>query len=288
VALVTGNLVVHAAGDPPLLRLSGAWRNIAQVDRLPFRDLSIRMSESSIMPTWVALYFLPSKRVHVISSTFKPNEPLSFDQVSREWPLLIQDYGCEGVGHDDTMVVEGVGCLLLEPPSLAENVSYPFSRSYLFVDIQGLSLREMDGRWNAGSAARLTLTADPARVGVGKPLYVNLRLMPFLPDGVRQQRLVLSWGDGRHADLVLTGTATVSLPIGPRDWDGNRIWTLPLAFEFPDAIAGRWLQGPNGPYREGRPLAVQFKDVSISERPGGEPVAHAGRPGSGDRGAPPH
>ena len=277
VGLVAGNLLVHTVSDPPLLRLPGALGNIARLDGLRFRELSIWMSEASIMPTWVALYFLPSKRVHVISSTFRPSEPLSFDQISPQWPMLIQDYGCEGVGHDETMTVEGVGCLLLAPPSLAEDVAYPFSRSFLFVDLQGLSQRESDGRWNARSSARLTLIADPERVGVGRSLYVNLRLAPFLPEGLTSQRVTISWGEGRHAEIVLTRTEEISLPVVPADWDGNRLWTLSIAFEFPDAVAGLLLDGSQGPYREGRPLAVMFRELSVGDEARGS-VAQTFRP----------
>lgn len=270
-ALVAGNLLVHALRDPVLLRFPGALRNIAQVDRLPFPQVSIWMSDASVLPTWVALYFLPSKRVHVISPHFRPSEPLSFDQISAAWPLLIQDYGCEGVGHDDTVTVEGIGCLLLAPPSLAEDVAYPFSDSFLFVEHEGLSMRESTGRWNARPSVRLTLTADPKRVRVGRDLYVNLRLAPFVPDGAPGQRLVLSWGDAQHAEYVLTKTTEISLPVGPDDWDGNRLWTLSIAIDLPDAVAGLWLNGRDGRYREERPLAVMFEELSISGQPRGAP-----------------
>ena len=100
-------------------------------------------------PTWVALYFLPSKKVHVISPHFYPSEPLSFEPVSRERPLLMQSWGCEGIGHDETIAVTGVGCLLLAPPSLTLAAQYPFNRTFLFVGFEGLGPREhAGGRWN--------------------------------------------------------------------------------------------------------------------------------------------
>jgi len=276
-ALVAGNLLVHAVSDPVLLRFPGALANIAKLDQGPFPRLSIRMSDASVLPTWLALYFLPSKRVHVISPYFRPSEPLSFDQISDAWPLLMQDYGCEEVGHDDTVAVEGVGCLLLAPPSLAEGIGFPFNGSFLFMELDGFSFPESAGRWNDRTTARLTLIADPRRVRVGEDRFVNLRLGPFRPEGTAGQRLMLSWGHDRHAEYMLTGMTEISLPVGPADWNGNRVWSLPIAIEFPDAVAGLWLGRGDGRYQEPRPLGAFFEELSITGQPRGVPVG-AGSP----------
>jgi hypothetical protein len=276
VTFAAGNLAVHVVSDPDLLRLPGTLRNVETVDRLPFRELSIQMSEQGgDMPTWLALYFLPSKRVHVVSSIFRPSEPLTFEHISPLWPLLIQNYGCEGVGHDDTMTVADVGCLLLAPPSLVAGVTYPFNRSFLFIEFDGLSLREPVGRWNARRSVSLTLSADPRHVPVGQDLFVNLRLAPFLPEGTLRQRVVISWGNERHAEAVLRESREVSLRVTPADWNGTRLRTLPIAIDLPDAVAGQWLDGPDGRYREHRPLAVLFQELSITDQPRGAPASLA-------------
>ena len=137
------------------------------------------MDDSNVFGPFLALYFLPNKRVHVISSSFQPSERLSFEQISRLRPLLIQNYGCEGIGHDDAMTVPGVGCLLFAPPSLALATSYPFSQSFLFVNFEGLAGREGEGRWNSRSLVTFELTADLQRAWVAQDAYVNLRLNPL-------------------------------------------------------------------------------------------------------------
>jgi hypothetical protein len=277
IGFIAGNLAMHAAGDPRLLRFSGALRNIETVDKLPFfQELSVSMNEwPNGFPTWLALYFLPTKRVHVISSVFRPSEPLSFEQVSRQHPLLVQDYSCDGVGHDDTITVPGVGCLLLAPPSLRLGTPYPFSSTYLFIELDGLSGREPWGRWNGRRSVLLKLTADMRRIRVDQSTYVNLLVGPYLPPGAVRQRLRLSWGAGRHAEISIDRREWISLPVRSADWSGNQVWTLPITIEFPDAVPPHWVDAPEGRFEERRPLAVAFEILSISVDPDGRPVGAA-------------
>jgi hypothetical protein len=274
VGLVGGNLLAHAIGDPVLLRFAGALRNIETVDALPsFRELTVQMGgQPNGLPTWFALYFLPTKRVHVISSTFQPSEPLALDQISRQRPLLIQDYACEGVGHDDTMTVPGVGCLLLAPPTLALATSYPFNQTFLFVRSEGLGPREAQGRWNGRSQVTVELIADLRRAWVYQDTYVNLRLNPYLPPGTSRRRVVFSWGADGHAETSLGAREWISLPVGSADWTSDTLRTLPIAIAFPDGAAPHWVEAPEGRYRETRPLAVMFEDLSVSVSPGGRVV----------------
>ena len=269
-SLVAGNLTVHAVSDPDLLRLPGALRNIASLDRLPFRELSIRMVEDSgELPTWVALYYLPSKRVHVTESTFSPSEPLSFEQISRQWPLFVHNYGCEGIGHGDTVTVQDAGCLMTAPPSLAEDVPYPFNRSFLFVGLSGFGPREPGGRWNWRSSVLLTLHADPRRIRVGQDLYVNLHLSPVVPQGDTGRRMAISWGDGRRAETALTGQDQISLRVTPRDWNGRRLRTLQVGVEFPDTVSGTDRSTTDARDEAPPPPVMLFQELSISSRPRG-------------------
>lgn len=282
VGLVGGNLLIHAQSDSELVRFPGTLRNLAMVDTLPFfRDLAVQMDDSNPFGPYLALYFLPSKRVHVISSSFRPNEPLSFEHVSRQRPLLIQNYGCEGVGHDDTMTVPGVGCLLLEPPSLALATSYPFNQSFLFVHFEGLGPREPPGRWNnSQSPVTLELTADLRRAWVYQDTYINLLLNPYLPPGTPRRRLVFSWGADEHAEALLGAGGWISLPVRPADWTGDRLSKLPIAIAFPDSVAPHWVEAPEGRYKEVRPLAVTFEALSVSVSPAGRvltPIVAAAR-----------
>ena len=57
------------------------------------------------------------------------------------------------------------------------------------------------------------------------------------------------------------------------DWTGDRVWTLPLAIELPDAVGPRWVDAPEGRYEERQALAVLFEELSISVVPATRVVA---------------
>ena len=244
------------------------------VDKLPFfREMVVKMDEGSDrFAVWLALYFLPTKDVRVVSTHYRPNEPLSFERISRQRPLFIQNYGCEGVGHDETMTVPDVGCLLLAPPSLTFMTSYPFNRSFLFVDFEGLGPRESQGRWNSRREVTFELTADLRRTWVYQDTYVNFRLSPRVSPAAPRQRLVLSWGADQHAELSLSTREWISLPVGPADWSGDKVRKLPITVVFPDGAEPHWVEGPDGRYTEERPIAVVFEDLSITVTPVGRAV----------------
>ena len=268
VVMIGGNLLARSIEEPEPMKLPAALRNIELVDRLQsFRDISVQMDEApDSFPTYLALYFLPSKRVHVIGSSFSPTEPLSYENVSNQRPLLLQGFGCEGVGHNETFTVPDVGCLLFAPPSLTLDTPYPFNRTFLFVASTGLGAREPEGRWNSESTVTFKLTAALSRIWVGDNAFVNLRLNPYLPPGTTRQRAIVSWGDNQRVEVSLGAREQISLPVGPADWTGNRVWTLPISIELPDGVTPPWMYTPRD-RTDLQPLAVLFEELSISRRP---------------------
>jgi hypothetical protein len=273
-AFVGGNAVAHARRDPDLRRFSGEIRNLTEVNELPtFREMSIWSDDPADLRTWFALYYLPSKRVHLLGQNYKLDRWL-FEEVSDQRPLLIP-LGCEGAGHADARPVEGVGCLLFAPPSLTLGTPHSFGRTFPFIDAEGLSGRESDGRWNNRTTVRLTLSADPRRIALDRLLYVNLLLHPFLPPGVDRQRLELEWGSDRTGATSLDHSewsTWVSLPVEGRDWEGNWVWALPIQIDLPDGRAGALVGDPAAPTVEPRPLAAQFVELSLTERPAGRVI----------------
>jgi hypothetical protein len=275
VALVGGNLFAHATTDPPLTQLTAGLFNVSAVNAMPgFREVTVMMNEGADgLASWMALYLLPDKLVHVVSQRNEPNEPLSYDTVTPQRPLLVQDLGCDGVGHGDVADVPVIGCLLFGPPSLALDTPYPFSRSYAFVTAAGLGQREPVGRWNADGIVTLTLLADITRVHLFDDVAVNLRVTPYLPPGTAQQRLLITWGSDHRADVVFTGPRTVSLAVRRADWSGTRMWRLPISIELPDRVAPPWMYAPNG-RTGGPPLAAIFESVSVGRAIEGGTVVH--------------
>jgi hypothetical protein len=203
----------------------------------------------------------------------EPSEPLSYDQVSRVRPLFIQGFGCEGVGHEETMTVPSLGCLLFAPPSALPDTVYPFNRSFLFLEFDGLGIREPHGRWNSGTTVQLRLLVDIRRVWAYSTLYVTLGLNPYLPPGTPRQRVGLSWGRARRADVTLRRPEHISLPVERQDWRGIQEWTVPITLEFPDAVGADWMYGPQGRVPDRGPLAAVFEDVSIGRRATGRVIS---------------
>ena len=266
--LVGGNAVVHAVADPPFRRLPGALRNLASLDGLAFRELSFETGD--ILDALLVSYFLPSKRLHVSMPGAIPDEPIALESISPARPLLALYYSCEGIGHRDVRPIEGAGCLVLQPPSLAPETSYPFSHTFMFIEPSGLDRREDWGRWNRRGVVELKLLADPRRLQLNADAaWLNLRLQPSLAPGMAGQRVRFAWG-ARKAELLLGEPAWVSLPLRGGDWTGEWLATQLVSVELPDRVPPHWVDGR---YLENRSLAVGFLELSVSARPRGRIVA---------------
>ena len=177
-ALIIGNVAVQAVRSPAPARWPGGWRQLGKVGRMPFRAVTLKVAdEPNGLSTMLAMYYLPGRKAEVIGRGVALDE-LPFETVSRQQPMFIHNFGCEGVGHDDTVSVPGVGCLLMAPPSMTVGTSYPFNRTFLFVRYDRMTPREPAGRWNTQPTLNLRLTADPQRVPLDREMYVNLLVTP--------------------------------------------------------------------------------------------------------------
>jgi hypothetical protein len=253
VALVIGNVVVDATRDPASLRVTAAWRGMERVNALPFRGLTLKMNdELGSLSTALALYFLPGKRATVIASDVT-DEQLRFDSITRQTPTFVHSLGCAGAGHDDTVPANGVGCLLLSPPSPTLGKRYPFSGRYLFLSYQGLSPRLSDGRFNTRPTLPLRVTADPERARLDRPLYLNVLVKPLAPPGTPPQRLSFRWGN-RSGETSVAEPTWLSVPVDSSEWEGNRLWTMTLDIDFPDRHP------------------ILFQEISLAETPQGRLV----------------
>jgi hypothetical protein len=233
--VIIGNVAVQAVGGRPAVRWPGAWRELNQIGRMPFQAFTLKVADRpNGLSTALAMYYMPGRKAEVIGRGIATNR-LPFENVTRQQPMFIQNFGCEGVGHGDTVSAPGVGCLLMAPPSMTLGASYPFNRTFLFLNVDRMSARDPGGRWNAQSTVGLRLTVDPQRVPLNRDLYLNFRVNPFLPAGVKPQRLVLRWGSGRQGQLIVGDREWFSLPVASGDWSGQRLWTVPVTIDFPDS-----------------------------------------------------
>lgn len=253
VGVIVGNVAVQIVRAPAPKNWSGAWRQLGEAGRLPFRGLTLKVADQpNGLSTALAMYYMPGRNPRVIGRGVALDQ-LPFEDVSRQEPLFIQNFGCEGVGHADTVSAPGVGCLLMAPPSIAVGASYPFNRTYLFFEFDRMSTRDPGGRWNSEPSVNFRITADPQRERLDRDTYINFRVNPFLPAAAPPLRLLVRWGRDRSGEVSVGAERWFSLPIGTNDWSGNRLWTVPVAIEFPN----------------GRTLL--FQEFALTEAPRGEP-----------------
>jgi hypothetical protein len=248
VALVAANVMVHAFEDPRLIRLPGSWRGLEQLRNLPFGELTFRIAyDPSGLLAAATRYYLPNKRIHVVTRDVRTRDAL-FDNVTRQQPLLIQGFGCEGVGHREVVMIDRVGCALFAPPTLEIGKRYPFNRTMLAIEYDGMGERDPGGRWTRARIISLRVTVDPQRAGVDRELYVNLLVDPFLGPDEGGQRVLFSWGVNRRAEASATAASWIGVPVAIGDWTGNRLWTLRMRIELPER-------------------SILFRDLVLSDEP---------------------
>jgi hypothetical protein len=251
-ALIVGNVAVQAVRNPDAVRRPGSWRQLNEVGDLSFRSVTLKVAEETNgLSAALAMYYMPGRKTEVFGRGVSPQD-LSFDSVSKEQPMFIQNFGCAGVGHADAITVPRVGCVLMAPPSVTTGTSYPFNQTFLFLNYDRMTPREPGGRWNTRPTLHLRVTADPQRAALDRDLFLNLLVDPHLPEGREPRQLVANWGADRKAAVLVGERKWFSLPVGSGDWKGNRLWALPITIEFLD---GR---------------AVLFQEIALTDSPRGE------------------
>lgn len=257
-AVILGNVAVQAVRRPMPVHWPGAWRELNQMGRMAFRTFTLKVADQpGGLSTALAMYYMPGRKAHVIGRGVSLDE-LPFETISKQEPMFIQNFGCQGVGHGDTVSAPGVGCLLMAPPSMTVGTSYRLNRTNLFVDFDPIASRDPGGRWNTQSTLNLQLMVDPQRAGLDREMYINLLVDPFLPAGIEPLRLAVRWGKERRGEVMIAERLWFSLPVGSNDWNGNRLWTVPAAIDFPD---GR---------------TILFQEVALTESPRGQVARQGG------------
>ncbi len=263
--LVGGNLAVHARAEAPLLRLRAAFRNLAVLDTMrSFHEMDLATRD--YQSTMLAMYFVRTKLMHPVGQADFPSEAVDYERISADRPLFVQDFGCEGVGHRDTMSIPDIGCLLFSPPSVALDTPYSLNRTFMPVTVEGFGGREPQGRRSIRRRVGLELIADLRRIAVDQDAWVNLLITPRFTDRQPVQRLAFSWGQGRKASGALSSREWISLGVRSEDWRGERIRTLAIALDLFDAGApGSLVSDSQVPVR----ASVLLEEVSISTHPAG-------------------
>ena len=102
-------------------RLPASSRRIEQLAEYSFRELTLRVEDdtSPVLPA-LTRYYLPATKVHVAVRM----RDLDFETISRKSPMLIQSFGCESAGHDETLTIRAsaASCSLLRASRSAGHI----------------------------------------------------------------------------------------------------------------------------------------------------------------------
>jgi hypothetical protein len=255
IALLIGCASAAMAREARAARMPQSWRGISKLAPLGFRELTLKVDHDPdrLLPS-ATRYWLPNRRIHVVEPEVRLRD-LPFESVSRQNPMLIQNFGCQGVGHADAIAIEGLGCAIYAPPGLEIDSRYPFNRTFLPISFAGMTDREAGGRWNVGRNMALRILSDPERAGLADQRYLNVFVHAFLTPDAPSVRLAVEWGTThRTGETAVSGQDSFSVPVVSGDWTGNRVWALPVTILFPG--------GGN----------VLFHELSITAQPLGRPV----------------
>jgi hypothetical protein len=236
VAIVVGNVAVFAYATPLRDRPVAAWRQLEEVRQLRLQSVTARLDEDSPQLVALSRYYLAGTRVDFIDAE-AGIEPRALEAISSNHPMFVRDAGCAAVGHNEVVSIDGLGCLIMSPPTVALDTGYSFQGRFLFLSYQGLTARKGGGRWNANEVVELRVTADPSRVRVDQDLHVNVLLNPFLTSGAHPRRLRVEWSNGDVADADLPSRDWISVPVRSGDWSGNRLWSVPIRIRMLDGRA---------------------------------------------------
>jgi hypothetical protein len=217
IALVLGNVAVDVFRDPRPVGMPAKWIGLDQIRREPIQSVTLRLEQHTDNTEALARYLLAGKDVDFIHPEVRL-EHVPLEMISRRHGLFLQNFSCDGVGHDETVSIAGLGCLLLAPPSLSVGTTYPFNGTFLFISREGMTAREPGGRWNTRPTLDLNLTADAGRAQLDRDLHLNVFLNPYLPPHVGPQRMTFRWRGGELGEARVDQEEWISLPVRSADW----------------------------------------------------------------------
>ncbi len=255
----------------PLRRFPASLANLAEVDRIPgFREMYVEMGGAGA--TFMPVYFIRHKELHLLNPGYYPSETLSLDRVSRTWPYFTQNFDCDAVGHSNVMTIAGVGCLLFDPPSAQLEVSYPFGRSFMFITPRaGFDDQEPGGRWSEARVVQLEVEADALHVPIAASTLCieSVAQIPSYPSTptAPPQHLLFSWGKDDDGAFGTPAREWVRYRLQASDWKGERARTVSIRLDLPGALAF-----PGGTAPDQSQRAVAFNVLTLSMNPKGRQI----------------
>lgn len=265
---ILGNFLLYRF--TPSYPLKKAYYNLTTLNEIPEKDLAVKMANYS--STFLALFFVPKKQLHLLSYSFYPRESLA--TVSKNEPFFLESSkGCEFANaKQQTVNLSPLGCLYYGLPVLHFEKNYNFKDNLPFIETHGLFEFFNDSPFNrrwAGSSASLIFYTNKAELKKHPSGYFNIQVNPFLYSGLQAQRLCSNFC------TEITSHQWISIPYTLKNWhkpqnpaeDSLRILTL--QFQFPDAIAPHQRNFYN---LDIHLRSIEFVAVTVSTLPSGKMV----------------
>jgi hypothetical protein len=252
------NIARHYRIEPALDEFPSSYANLRALDMIGSNsELYVEMENMS--STFFPVYFIQSRTLHLLSSSYYPQEAFSPEKITPSTPLFIEGEACTAGTH--SVSIEGVGCLYSHAPGLRLGAEYAFSKNIpaLYVS-SGLSGVEPWGRWSDGKHLKIGLLLDNAFASTDGLRYLNLHVHPF--SGV--QNVTVVWGQGKRSEMVIRGPEWISIPFRKSDLSGYQNRLLVVQLELPNATSPISLNPLSGDTRE---LGLGFTNLSVTETP---------------------
>jgi hypothetical protein len=256
--LVVGNFVHYALREPPMRTLSASYANLQALDVTGF-GTELYISMTGWGATFLPVYFVRNKTLHLLSDSYYPKEKLDRASVSPTRPLFVEGADCTPETAWTTTVV-GVGCLYRQPPTVEFGFNYRLSSPLpITIEAEGLSVQESWGRWSDGNKVGFRLFASRTDLSKAPVGFVNFTMHPFARLGGSQQ-VAITWGDW-HTEEVIDQPRTISLPYVRDDWKGAELPTMTVWMDLPGAVSPRDLDASS---KDTRRLAIGFTAIGVS------------------------
>lgn len=243
VVLVTlalvGNIFIIWKGTPPFQTLSNKYRRLGALDQMGFSTYWIKMSDYS--STFLPVYFIPHKTLHLLSDSYYPMQSLEINQITPSQPLFVETTKkCVGTSSNQVINILNVGCLYLNMPTLPLNEILKQNQEYVFIQTKGFNNPESWGRWSSKKQSSITLLTQSRLLVHHSSGIIKLKVYPFIHPGIKGQHLKILWGKNSSMTLFIKDEQWISLPYTKNDWHKNTtnksISQLTLSLSFPDAI----------------------------------------------------
>lgn len=255
--LVIGNTIFSPFS---LEKFDAKYKNLEALDSIGGHKLWIKMNSPAA--TFLSVYFLQNKELHLLSAAFGYYPQETFHQTPPHQLVFIETTENCAL-QDNGLAVNNVGCLYEEIPLLKVGKNYSLNTSPLFLETEGFASSDSDGQWTSAVLAKLTFYISEKELLKHPVGYINFEVQPFLYPGLTSQNVTINWGKNKTLTNNVASKKWLSVPYNINDWKETPSQTyknMTIEFYLPNAISP--LQAISSP--DNRILALKFIQFSAT------------------------